>query len=216
MFAYFIVADIWIPLTPDSTVMRVVTPISRVSGYVPQVYVHNNSTVKKGDLLYELDPTPFRYQGRRRNAGAGTGQTEQPAARCANCRCRSEPETAQLTARNDRVTYDRYQRLSSMQNVSQADLDKVRTTWQTSEQSVTALHATIHNLQIQRGERTDNRNVTLKVSNHASGSAVESGLDEDPRRSGWYRQQPAAEPEVVRRGRQRGDGCRESKHRYCR
>ena len=24
-----------------------------------QVYVHNNSQVKKGDLLYELDPTPF-------------------------------------------------------------------------------------------------------------------------------------------------------------
>lgn len=37
--------------------MRVVTPVSpRVSGYVSQVYVHNNSQVKKGDLLYELDP----------------------------------------------------------------------------------------------------------------------------------------------------------------
>jgi multidrug resistance efflux pump len=35
---YFIVADIWIPLTPDSTVMRVVTPVSaRVSGYVAAV-----------------------------------------------------------------------------------------------------------------------------------------------------------------------------------
>ena len=32
MFVYFILADIWIPLTPDSTVMRVVTPVSsRVS-----------------------------------------------------------------------------------------------------------------------------------------------------------------------------------------
>lgn len=41
---WFIVADIWIPLTPDSTVMRVVTPVSsRVSGYVSHVYVHNNS-----------------------------------------------------------------------------------------------------------------------------------------------------------------------------
>uniref|UniRef100_UPI00359C2106 biotin/lipoyl-binding protein n=1 Tax=Klebsiella pneumoniae TaxID=573 RepID=UPI00359C2106 len=46
---WFIVADIWIPLTPDSTVMRVVTPVSsRVSGYVSHVYVHNNSQVKKG------------------------------------------------------------------------------------------------------------------------------------------------------------------------
>ena len=61
MFVYFIVADIWIPLTPDSTVMRVVTPVSaRVSGYVAAVHVHNNSQVKKGDLLFELDDTPFR------------------------------------------------------------------------------------------------------------------------------------------------------------
>ena len=61
MFVYFIVADIWIPLTPDATVMRVVTPVSaRVSGYVAAVHVHNNSQVKKGDLLFELDPTPFR------------------------------------------------------------------------------------------------------------------------------------------------------------
>jgi hypothetical protein len=40
-----------------------------------------------------------------------------------------------------------------MQNVSQADLDKVRTTWQTSEQSVSALNASIQNLLIQRGAR---------------------------------------------------------------
>ena len=38
-----------------------------------------------------------------------------------------------------RSRFDRYQRLSTMQNVSQSDLDKVRTTWQTSEQSVSAL-----------------------------------------------------------------------------
>lgn len=40
--------------------MRVVTPVSaRVSGYVAAVYVHNNSQMKKGELLFELDPTPF-------------------------------------------------------------------------------------------------------------------------------------------------------------
>jgi multidrug resistance efflux pump len=69
MFVYFIVADIWIPLTPDSTVMRVVTPVSpRVSGYVAAVHVHNNSQVKKGDLLFELDDTPFRNKVKRRKS----------------------------------------------------------------------------------------------------------------------------------------------------
>ncbi|MGU5505051.1 HlyD family secretion protein, partial [Klebsiella pneumoniae] len=69
--------------------------------------------------------------------------------------------------RNDKVTLDRYQRLSTMQNVSQSDLDKVRTTWQTSEQSVSALNAQIQNLLIQRGERDDKRNVTLQKYRNA-------------------------------------------------
>ena len=54
-----------------------------------------------------------------------------------------------------------------MQNVSQSDLDKVRTTWQTSEQSVSALNAQIQNLLIQRGERDDKRNVTLQKYRNA-------------------------------------------------
>ena len=57
IFAWFIVADIWIPLTPDSTVMRVVTPVSsRVSGYVSHVYVHNNSQGKKGSVQSDCEP----------------------------------------------------------------------------------------------------------------------------------------------------------------
>ena len=60
MFVYFVVADIWIPLTPDSTVMRVVTPVSpRVSGYVGRARTQQQP-VKRGDLLFELDDTPFR------------------------------------------------------------------------------------------------------------------------------------------------------------
>ena len=163
MFIYFIVADIWIPLTPDSTVMRVVTPISsRVSGYVSQVYVHNNSTVKKGDLLYELDPTPFQNKVDAAALALAQAKLSNQQLDAQIAAAEANLKTAQLTARNDRVTFERYQSLSHMQNVSQADLDKVRTTWQTSEQSVSALRASIHNLQIQRGERDDKRNVTLQ------------------------------------------------------
>nr|WP_269212138.1 HlyD family secretion protein [Lelliottia nimipressuralis] len=168
MFVYFIVADIWIPLTPDSTVMRVVTPVSaRVSGNVAAVYVHNNSQVKKGDVLFELDPTPFRNK-------VEAAQIALEQARLANQQldaqivaAQANLKTAQLTARNDKVTFDRYQRLSTLQNVSQSDLDKVRTTWQSSEQSVANLEANIHNLRIERGERDEKRNVTLQKYRNA-------------------------------------------------
>jgi len=43
----------------------------------------------------------------------------------------------------------------------------VRTTWQTSEQSVSALNASIQNLLIQRGERDDAHNVTLQKYRNA-------------------------------------------------
>lgn len=168
LFLYFIFADLWIPLTPDSTVMRVVTPVSaRVSGYVSSVYVHNNSQVKKGDLLFELDPTPFINK-------VQAAQIALEQARLANqqldaqiAAARANLKTAQITTRNDRVTFDRYQRLSAMQNVSQQELDQVRTAWQSSEQTVSSLNATIDNLLIQRGERDEKRNVTLQKYRNA-------------------------------------------------
>lgn len=168
IFAWFIVADIWIPLTPDSTVMRVVTPVSsRVSGYVSHVYVHNNSQVKKGDLLYELDPTPFINKVEAAQIALQQAKLSNQQLDAQIAAARANLRTAQYTARNDKVTLDRYQRLSTMQNVSQSDLDKVRTTWQTSEQSVSALNAQIQNLLIQRGERDDKRNVTLQKYRNA-------------------------------------------------
>ncbi|WFZ28703.1 HlyD family secretion protein [Citrobacter portucalensis] len=163
IFAWFIVADIWIPLTPDSTVMRVVTPVSsRVSGYVSQVHVHNNSQVKKGDLLYELDPTPFINKVEAAQIALEQAKLSNQQLDAQIVSARANLRTAQFNARNDKTTLDRYQSLSAMQNVSQSDLDKVRTAWQTSEQSVAALNASIQNLLIQRGERDDKRNVTLQ------------------------------------------------------
>lgn len=178
MFVYFIVADIWIPLTPDATVMRVVTPVSaRVSGYVAAVHVHNNSQVKKGDLLFELDPTPFRNKVEAAEIALQQARLANQQLDAQIVAAQASLKTAQLTARNDKVTFDRYQKLSTLQNVSQADLDKVRTTWQSSEQAVANLDASIHQLRIERGERDESRNVTLQKYRNA--------LDEAELNLGW-------------------------------
>ncbi len=178
MFVYFIVADIWIPLTPDATVMRVVTPVSaRVSGYVAAVHVHNNSQVKKGDLLFELDATPFRNKVEAAEIALQQARLANQQLDAQIVATQASLKTAQLTARNDKVTFDRYQKLSTLQNVSQADLDKVRTTWQGSEQSVANLQATIHQLRIERGERDEQHNVSLQKYRNA--------LDEAQLNLGW-------------------------------
>lgn len=60
LFAYFLMADLLMPLTPQAMATRVVTKLApQVSGKVVEVAVHNNQQVKKGDLLFRLDPVPF-------------------------------------------------------------------------------------------------------------------------------------------------------------
>ncbi|PJG58418.1 HlyD family secretion protein [Aeromonas cavernicola] len=60
VFAYFLVADIQVPLTPQAMATRSVTKLApQVSGKVVAVTVQNNQSVKQGDLLFVLDPIPF-------------------------------------------------------------------------------------------------------------------------------------------------------------
>ncbi len=52
--------NIFAPSSADVRVMNYVVPInSRVAGKVIEVPVEPNIPVKKGDVLFRLDPTPF-------------------------------------------------------------------------------------------------------------------------------------------------------------
>jgi len=78
---------------------------SQVSGIVAQLYVDFNSPVKKGQLLAELDPTPFLAQVEQRQADL-TG--------------------AQVQVRNAEVQFQRSQRLLDQGLTPQADYDTAK------------------------------------------------------------------------------------------
>lgn len=124
------------------------------------------TAVKKGDLLYELDPTPFINKVEAAQIALEQAKLSNQQLDAQIAAARANLRTAQYTARNDKVTLDRYQRLSTMQNVSQSDLDKVRTTADQRAVSLGAERAD-QNLLIQRGERDDKRNVTLQKYRNA-------------------------------------------------
>ncbi|PAU58944.1 hypothetical protein BZL42_12120 [Pseudomonas indica] len=65
-FIYFLFADLAAPLTPQAQLNRPVVRIApRVSGQVVEVAVANNQHVEPGDLLFRLDPEPFRLHVRQ-------------------------------------------------------------------------------------------------------------------------------------------------------
>ena len=53
LFAYFVVADMYLPVTPQARVYHPVVQVTpQVSGRVNQVLVNNNQAVKKGEALF--------------------------------------------------------------------------------------------------------------------------------------------------------------------
>ena len=63
VFGYYLAADLYMPVTTDSLVQRYVVQVApQVPGRVVSVAVQNNQQVKKGDLLFELDPTDYQLK----------------------------------------------------------------------------------------------------------------------------------------------------------
>lgn len=62
IFALILLINVFQPYSKDVRVLRYVVPIvSRVTGRVIEVSVDGNRPVKKGDILYKIDPRQFQY-----------------------------------------------------------------------------------------------------------------------------------------------------------
>src|SRR6185312_729943 len=61
--ALLLMLNIFAPTTGDVRVVKYVVPVvSQVRGRVVQVPVENNRPVKKGDVLFGIDPTPYENE----------------------------------------------------------------------------------------------------------------------------------------------------------
>ncbi|HEX3532564.1 MAG TPA: efflux RND transporter periplasmic adaptor subunit [Thermoanaerobaculia bacterium] len=82
---------------------------SQVSGIISKLYVDFNSQVKKGELLAELDPTPFQQTVDQR---------------------RADVSKSKVQVANQKITYGRQQRLMQSGLIAQSDLDAAKTAYE--------------------------------------------------------------------------------------
>jgi multidrug resistance efflux pump len=63
LVAYYILSDRYTPFTTDAYIQAYVIQVApRIEGQVVHVYVQENQAVKKGELLFEIDPRPFEHR----------------------------------------------------------------------------------------------------------------------------------------------------------
>lgn len=102
---------------------------SQVSGVIARLYADFNSHVTKGQLLAELDPTPFQAQVEQRQA---------------------DLTKARVEVANAKINYDRQMRLSKAGLAPQADVDNAKAQYDSAaaqvQQSQAALSQSLTNL----------------------------------------------------------------------
>lgn len=127
--------DVTMTVTATGTLSAVTTVQvgSQVSGVIARLYADFNSAVKKGQLLAELDPTPFEQQAEQRRADL----------------TRMQVQTADA-----RIKYDRQKRLLDAGLTSQAEVDAAQAQYDSARaqvaQAQAALNQSLTNLRYAR------------------------------------------------------------------
>src|SRR5262249_56214915 len=101
---------------------------AQVSGYLRSQNYAEGSFVRKGQLLFEIDPRPFQAA-----ADQATGQLAQARAQMAQAQAglaqaQSQLVSAEANQRKAQMDEDRYVPLVQQQAVTQQDLDNARQT----------------------------------------------------------------------------------------
>jgi len=121
---------------------------SQVSGIISKLYADFNSHVEKGQLLAELDPTPFLQSVEQRQADVTKSQVE---------------------AANVRVTYNRQKRLAAAGLIAEADLDAAKAAYDSARAQLALSQATLQQAKTNLGY--------TKILSPISGQVVDRAYD---------------------------------------
>ena len=103
---------------------------ARVDGYLQKISFEEGSWVKKGQLLYSIDPDPYLAEVAAQQSRL------------------TEAQTMMVNAKNE---LDRYIPLAEMNAVSRSDLDAAQATYDASRANVDAARANLRQVQIKLG-----------------------------------------------------------------
>ena len=110
-----------------------------VSGIVAEVAVHDHQAVRKGDLLFRLDPRQFQIALDGARANLGTTALMIDAMKRDYQRMLRDVDAKQAQVQADQASYDRYSNLLHGGGVTRADYDDARFKLSADQQTVESL-----------------------------------------------------------------------------
>ena len=108
-----------------------------VSGIVDQINVHENEAVKAGDVLFAIDPEPYRIALAQADAALATARVNVEQLKVAYGTAEAQLKAAQSTLEIRQAAFDRKNALVEGGNASDATLDDVKLALETARNAVT-------------------------------------------------------------------------------
>lgn len=152
LFAYFLAADLWLPITPQAQLTHPVLRIApRISGQVSEVAVVNNQHVKAGDLLFRLDPEPLQLAVDSAELALEQAVQDNLQLDAALAAAQAEQQAAQASADELRRETSRLGRLLQTQHVARQLFEQSEAQQRAAVAKLAAASARVRELQAQRG-----------------------------------------------------------------
>ncbi|RUR34222.1 HlyD family secretion protein [Vreelandella nanhaiensis] len=167
LFIYFLIADSFMPMTPEARVMRPVVRIApELSAPVSEVVVSDHQQVAKGDVLFRLNPEPFLIALEQARLNREQAQRDNTRLEAELAAAQAMLASAQAIAEERAGERRRGEALIGRQSISRQQYDQQVAAEHTAQAEVASAQAKIESLEVQLGEDGDT-NLRLRQADNA-------------------------------------------------
>lgn len=143
-----------------------------ISGRVVEIAVHDNQPVKKGDLLFRLDPRPFEISVEEAKAALASARLQVEALKATYRQKIADAKAAEDTLTYQQREYERQRQLVANGNASRQAFDQAQNTAQMAQQRVLSTQSDVANALAQLGGNPD-----IPVDQHPTVQRAKAALD---------------------------------------
>jgi multidrug resistance efflux pump len=135
----------------------------RVSGYIVEVPLIDNQFVRKGDLLFRLDPEPFQLAVDQAQVNLQKAWEQEQALKAEVKVAQAEISVWEARRAKAKIDVERYKNLLSVRAVSQEDYDKAKEEFSISQANLEATRAKLEDVKARLGE-TGEKNSAVRAA----------------------------------------------------
>jgi multidrug resistance efflux pump len=174
VFIYYLVADIYLPVTPQARVYHPVVQISpQINGRVTKVLVSNNQRVKAGDVLFNIDQGPYTLALEQAQLMLDDAKLQNKRLDTNVKAIEANVSAAKAKQHEQQLLKDRGEKLYKNNSISEQSFETIRADFEASKANETALTAQLVEAVLARGELGEH-NLAIR---HAANTLAQAELN---------------------------------------